>query len=330
MAPNRMRAITYDAYGSVDTMTLGEVAVPEPAPDEVRIAVAASSLNAWDWDLLRGKPFYARMDGVVRPKYPILGIDVSGVIDAVGDEVAEFDIGDEVYADTSGSGFGAFAEYATAKARHVAPKPERLTHLESAALPHSGILAFQGLRYRVEVHDRDGVLINGGGGGTGPIAIQLAKHWGATVTAVDSAAKADMMRSVGADRVFDYSAVDYTRTGDRYDVILDVTARRSVRAYRRALTDGGTFIAVGGSTKTLLGVGILGYLSSTRSPKKVRILPHRPSADDLAALAGLVDSGDVTPVIDDVVGLADIPRGLGRLGAGHAIGKIVIDVAGSK
>ena len=253
-----MKAMVYGKYCSPAVLRLEEVQKPAPDDDEVLIRVHASSVNSWDWDLVRGRPYLARIGAFRKPRYKILGADIAGRVEAVGRGVRRFQAGDEVFGDISGCGWGGFAEYVCARADVLALKPPSMTFEEAASLPQAGLLALQGLRTYGEPLPGQRVLINGAGGGVGTFGIQVAKSLGAEVTGVDIAEKFDVMRSVGADHVIDYMREDFTRGGQRYDLILDVTAQRSMFDYRRALTPRGVYVGVGGATGRMLQGGAAG------------------------------------------------------------------------
>ena len=218
-----MKAIVYHKYSPPDVLELNEVEKPTPKDDEVLIKIHAASVNSWDWDLLRGKPFVNRLlFGLLKPKINILGVDIAGQVEAVGRNVKRFEPGDEVFGDISGCGFGAFAEYVCARENVLALKSTSMTFQEAAAVPQAAVLALQGLRDKGQIQKGQKVLINGAGGGAGSFAVQIAKSFGAEVTGVDSTGKLDMMRSIGADQVIDYTQEDFTKNGQVYDLILDV------------------------------------------------------------------------------------------------------------
>jgi NADPH:quinone reductase-like Zn-dependent oxidoreductase len=221
-----MQAIVYDRYGSPDALKRREVAKPWPSDDEILIAVYASSVNSWDWDLLHGRPVLVRLaQAPRRPKFPILGADIAGRVEAVGAHVTRFRPGDEVFGDLSGGRWGGFAEYVCARADALAMKPAAIAFDEAAALPQAGVLALQGLRYAGPIQPGQAVLINGAGGGVGTLAVQIAKSFGADVTGVDTASKLDLIRALGADQVIDYARDDFASGSRRYDLILDLVAR---------------------------------------------------------------------------------------------------------
>jgi NADPH:quinone reductase-like Zn-dependent oxidoreductase len=315
--PTTMRAVVYHEYGSPDVLTCDDVDTPAINDDEVLLRVLATSINSWDWDLLTGTPFYSRIGGMRRPKFPVLGADVAGRVELVGKDVTRFKPGDEVFGDLSASGWGGFAEFAGAKEKTLALKPASLTFEQAAAVPQAAVLALQGLRDKRDIQPGDKVLINGAGGGTGTFGIQIAKSYGAEVTAVDAGAKLDIMRSLGADHVIDYAQDDFTDSGETYDLILDVVANRSMRAYKRSLAADGVCVVVGGKTRTLLGTVILGG-------RNVVILIHRPNAGDLAILGQMLEAGTIEPIIDNTFKLEDATAALRSFGEGGVQGKIVI------
>jgi NADPH:quinone reductase-like Zn-dependent oxidoreductase len=322
-----MKAIVCTEYGSPDVLQRKEVPKPIPKEDEVLVQVHATSLNAADFENLRGD-WSARFGGPIRPMYKILGSDLAGRVESVGRNVTQFQPGDEVWGDLSFPyGFGTFAEYVSVSEQALAHKPASMTFEEASTYPQAAIIPLQTLRDKARIQPGQKVLINGAGGGMGTFAVQIAKLYGAEVTGVDSARKLDMLRSLGADHVIDYSQVDYTRSGQRYDVILDVVARRSVFDYRRALSPEGKFIIVGGSLGTFLQVLILGALISKMGSKKLGINAYdMNNREDLASLAELFESRDVVPVIDKRYPLSEVPEALRYLQEGKALGKVVITV----
>ena len=320
-----MKAIVYHHYGSPTVLRLEEVAKPTPKDDEVLIKIHAASVNSWDWDLLRGKPFLARMDSPFKPKYKILGCDVAGQVEAVGKNVKQFQPGDAVFGDLSGCGWGGFAEYVCASENALTLKPAAMTFAQAAAIPQAGVLALQGLRDQSQIQPGQKVLINGAGGGMGTFAIQLAKFWGAEVTGVDSTRKLAVMRTLGADHAIDYTQADFTQNGQRYDLILDAVAHRSLFDYKRALSPTGTLIIVGGSMGTIFQTLLLGTWFSKTGSQKLGLLIHQPNKD-LALLIELFTAGKVVPVIGRTYPLAETAAAFYALGAGDAQGKLVITV----
>ena len=244
-----MKAIVYTKYGPPEVLQLKEVAKPTPKDDEVLIKVRAVSVNRSDWEGLRGKPLYARIGGLLRPRHQILGSDVAGRVEMAGRNVRRFQPGDEVFGDILPR-LGGFAEYVCARESALALKPASLTFEEAASIPQAAVIALQAIRDKGRVQPGQKVLINGAGGGAGTFAVQLAKLYGAEVTGVDNTGKLDFMRSLGADHVIDYTREDFTKNGNQYDLILDIVAHRSVFAYARALRPTGSYYAVGGSVAT--------------------------------------------------------------------------------
>jgi NADPH:quinone reductase-like Zn-dependent oxidoreductase len=322
-----MKAIVCTAYGSPDVLQFEEVPKPTPSEDEVLVKVHAASLNAADFETLRGD-WSARFGGPLRPMYKILGSDVAGRVERVGGAVKQFHPGDDVWGDLSFPyGFGAFAEYVSVSEKALAPKPASMTFEEAATYPQAAIIALQSLRDKGQIQPGQKVLINGAGGGMGTFSVQIAKLYGAEVTGVDSSRKLDMLRSLGADHVIDYAQQDYTRSGQCYDVILDVIAHRSVFDYRRALSPEGRFIIVGGSLSTFLQVVILGALISRTGSKKLGINAYDSNnREDFHTLGELFEAGKVVPVIDRRYPLREVPEALRYLEGGRALGKVVITV----
>jgi NADPH:quinone reductase-like Zn-dependent oxidoreductase len=266
-----MKAIVYEKYGSPDVLHLAEVEKPSPTDDEVLIKVYAVSVNGSDREGLIGKPLYARMGGLLKPGHHILGSDIAGRVEAVGKTNSEFKPGDEVFGEIPGYG-GGFAEYVCTHGRTLALKPAGLTFEEAAAIPQAGVIALQGIRDKGQVQAGQNVLINGAGGSAGSFAIQLAKLYGAEVTAVDNTDKLDFMRSLGAEHVIDYTREDFTKSGKQYDLILDLIAHRSVFAYRRALRPNGTYFFVGGSASVIFQLLLLGPWIKRTTAKNIRML----------------------------------------------------------
>ena len=327
-----MKAIIYQKYGLPDALHLKEVEKPSPEDDEVLIKVHAASVNSWDWDLLRGKPFANRlMFGLLKPKIKILGVDVAGRVEAVGGNAKQFQPGDEVFGDISGCGWGGFAEYVCARENALVLKPAGMTFEEAAAVPQAAVLALQGLRCKGQIQPGQKVLINGAGGGAGTFAVQIAKFFGAEVTGVDSTSKLDIMRSIGADRVIDYTQEDFTKNGQLYDLILDVVTYRSIFDYKRALSQKGIYVMLGGgSWARVFQAMFLGPLISMAGSNKMGILMHKPNTSDLGFMKELFEAGKVVPVIDRHYPLSGVPEALRYFGEGHAKGKVVITVEHNK
>jgi NADPH:quinone reductase-like Zn-dependent oxidoreductase len=320
-----MKAIVYTEYGSPDVLQLKEVAKPVPTDDEILIKIHAVSVNRSDWEGLIGKPLYARFGGLFKPLRQILGSDIAGRVEKAGKNNQQFQPGDEVFGDILVH-MGGFAEYVCVRGKTLALKPANLTFEEAAAIPQAGVIALQGIRDKGQVQPGQKVLINGAGGGAGIFAVQLAKLYGAEVTGVDNTGKLDFMRSLGADRVMDYTCEDFTKNGQQYDLILDVVAHRSVFAYRRALRPTGSYFAVGGSVATMFQILLLGPWIRRSTGKKLRILAVQPNPKDMVHITELCEAGKVVPVIDRRYPLSEVPEALRYLGEGRAKGKIVITV----
>lgn len=323
-----MKAITFARYGSPDVLELSDVPRPKPTARELLVRVRASSVNSWDWEFLSGTPFINRlMFGWLRPKPSkrILGADIAGVVEAVGANVTRFRPGDEVFGDLWDH-WGGFAEYVCTTEDALERKPANATFEQAAAIPQAGVLALQGLRKGGSIESGQKVLINGAGGGVGTFAIQIAKDAGAEVTGVDSAHKLDVIRSVGADHTIDYAQVDFTKTGEHYDLIVDCQNRRSMLANRRALRPGGTYAMIGGSMGGVYQLWLLGFVAKfTRETRKLLLVAEGPNKG-LAELGSLFDAGALSPVIDSKYRLDEVPEALRRFGAGLHKGKIVISV----
>ena len=317
-----MKAIVYTKYGSPDVLQLKEVEKPTPKDDEVLIKVHATSVNASDWEALRGKPLYARIGGLLKPNHKILGSDVAGRVEAVGKNVKQFQPGDEVFGDIFGCK-GGFAEYVCAPEKTLMLKPSSMTFEQVAALPQAACIALQGIRDKGQIQPGQKVLINGAGGGAGSFAVQIAKSFGAEVTGVDSTRKLDMMRSIGADHVIDYTQEDFTQNGQCYDLILDLAAYHSVFDYKRALRPKGIYLMVGGSVALIFKLLFLGPWISMSGGKKMGLLAMKTNKD-LAFIIDLFETGKAVPIIDRCYTLSEVPEALQYLGEGHARGKIVI------
>jgi NADPH:quinone reductase-like Zn-dependent oxidoreductase len=320
-----MKAIVYTRYGPPEVLQLKEVAKPIPRDDEVLIKVQAVSVNRSDWEGLRGKPLYARIGGLLKPRHQILGSDIAGRVEMAGRNIRRFQPGDEVFGDTLPH-MGGFAEYVCARESALALKPAGMTFEEVAAIPQGAVIALQAIRDKGQLQPGQEVLINGAGGGAGTFAVQLAKLYGAEVTGVDNTGKLDFMRSLGADHVIDYTREDFTNSGKQYDLILDVVANGSVFAYKRALRSNGSYFLAGGSVATILQILLLGPWIRATTGKKTRILAVKPSLKDLVYITELYEAGKVVPVIDRRYPLSEIPEALRYLGEGRTKGKVVITV----
>jgi NADPH:quinone reductase-like Zn-dependent oxidoreductase len=321
-----MKAIVQRRYGSPDVLQLREVDEPVVGDDQVLVRVRAAAVNIGDWHLLRGVPYVIRLFAGLRgPRREIPGLDIAGQVEAVGGNVRQFRPGDEVF----GWCKGAFAEYACAAESDLLPRPANLTSEQSAAVGDSALTALAAVRDQGRVKPGDKVLINGASGGVGTFAVQIAKSFGANVTGVCSARNLDTVRSLGADQVIDYTREDFTQTGQRYDVMLDLVGTRSLSDCRRALTARGTYVVVG--VKDMgrwLGLGrqVKALLLSPFVRQRMRVFVVRHNRQDLAVLKELVEAGKIAPVIDSRFALSDVPDALRYQGEGHARGKIVIAV----
>jgi NADPH:quinone reductase-like Zn-dependent oxidoreductase len=319
-----MKAFVYEKYGPPDILRMADVDTPSPRAGEVLVRVLAASVNAADWHVLRGRPLFSRATlGLLRPKHRILGGDIAGQVEAVGPGVAGFEAGDEVYANLLGHGYGGFAEYVSVPVSVASLKPSNLSFEEAAAVPTAAVTALQGLRRHGALQAGQQVLINGGTGGVGSFAVQLAKSSGSTVTAVTSTPNLDLVRSLGADHVVDYRTTDFVNGGHRYDRILDTVGNRSVADLRRALAEGGKAAVVGfTSVRGLLGV-------SLRGGKNISQVTAHVTAQDLELLTRLIEAGTLRPVIDRRYRFAEVPAAIAYLETGRAKAKVVVDVAGS-
>ncbi|MFZ1862942.1 MAG: NAD(P)-dependent alcohol dehydrogenase [Polyangiales bacterium] len=328
-----MKAIVSHEYGSPDVLRLEEVEKPVPADDEALVEIHAASAHAGDWHLLRADPFFLRLMGfgVFKPKNEILGADFAGRVEAVGTSVKELQPGDEVFGATTlgqklGVYGGAFAEYVCVTGDQVAPKPPNLSFEEAAAVPSSALAALQALRDAGQVRQGQRVLVNGASGGVGTFAVQIAKAFGAEVTGVCSTKNVDMVRSIGADLVIDYTRDDFTRLGQRYDLIVDTAAYRSILEPMRALSPEGTYLLVGGTTARFLQAALLGPWISRVGMRKIVAFSVEENKKDLLFVKKLIETGQVVPVIDRRYPLGEVPEALRYLEEGHTRGKVVITV----
>ena len=326
-----MKAMVQDRFGPPGVLRLADIDLPEIGPGDVLVRVCAAGLNPYDWHMLRGDPLIARLIpgavGLIRPKYRVAGLDAAGVVEAVGADVRGLSAGDEVL------GFcpGAFAEYARAEAGKVVPKPASLTFEQAAAIPIAATTALRGIREVGRVRAGHRVLVNGAAGGVGSFAVQIAAALDAKVTGVCSTRNADLVRSLGATHVIDYTADDFTREPDRYDVILDNVGNRPLSRLRRALAPAGILVLNAGGSPGQV-VGPLGAMARAAVVdrfvrQRLRFLPTREDRAELAAITVLIENGKLTPVVDRTYALADTAEGLRHVEGGHARGKVVITVA---
>lgn len=320
-----LKAIIYTEYGGPEVLHLMEVDKPVPKDNEVLVKVLAVSINDWDWGLLKGETFIDRMmSGFVKPKYQILGSDIAGRIESIGKNVSRFTIGDEVFGDLSGR-WGGFAEYVCAKEDALALKPNAMSFEEAAAIPQAGMLAVQGLLDKGKLQQGEKLLINGAGGGVGTLGLQIAKLYGAEVTVVDHADKLDLLKSLGADHVIDYTKDDFTRNGRHYDLILDTKTNRSFSEYVRVLTHNGRYVIVGGNIGRLLQTFLASPFISLVTKKKIIVVALKPNKD-LAYMSELYSSGKIKPLIDGNYTLEETPKAFARFAKAEHKGKLVISL----
>ncbi len=345
-----MKAAVRHEYGPPDVLKVEEVHKPTPRDDEVLIRVHAASVNLGDWEILTADPLYitvlarifgtksrhdpfssndsgasARKGGLFRPKYKILGTDLAGRVEAVGKNVTQFHPGDDVFGDISVIGLGAFAEYVCVPENAcLVPKPASMTFEQAAAIPQAAFIALQAIRDKGQVRPGQTVLINGAGGGAGTFAVQLAKFYGAEVTGIDRAHKLEMLRSIGADHVIDYTQEDFTQNGKRYDVILDLAATRTVFESRRSLTSDGIYLMAGGSGTAMWQSLFLGPLISKTGNGRVAFLMAESRRDDLTLMTELFEAGKVVPIIDRCYPLSEAAEALRRIGEKQSKGKVII------
>ncbi len=320
-----MKAIVHKKYGSPDFLEFREVEKPIPKNEEVLVKIQAASINYGDKALVRGKPFLVRLMGygLLKPKYAIPGGDIAGRVEAVGKNAKQFQPGDEVFGDIGECGFGAFAEYVAVPENVLVLKPVNLTFEEAAVVPQAAVVALQGLRDNGHIQPGQKVLINGASGGVGTFAVQIAKAFGAEVTAVCSTRNLDLARSIGADHIIDYTQEDFTKGAQRYDLIFDIVANRSVSDYMRVLTPRGNYVACAFNATSLF----LGPFISKKDGKKASSLVHKPNREDLIFMKELLEAGQVVPVVEKRFPLSEVAGGMRWLENGRHRGKVVITCA---
>ena len=323
-----MQAIVQDNYGSGETLALREIERPEVGEHDVLVRVRAAGVNPADWAVMSGLPYVARpVYGMPRPKQPVRGTDVAGIVEAVGTGVTRFTVGDEVF----GSSNGSYAEYTVASEDALVLKPANVTFEQAAVVPMAGMVALQAIRDHGNVQPGQKVLINGASGGIGTFAVQIAKSFGADVTAVCGAANAELVRSIGADHVIDYAREDFTRGGQRYDFILDNVANHSLGDLRRALTPTGTLVPNGGNfgNRWLAGGArvVQAHVVSRFVSQTLRPFLLASKLEDLVTLKELVEAGTIVPVIDRAYPLSETAQAIDHVAAGHARGKVAITVS---
>jgi len=321
-----MKAIIHTQYGPPDVLELIELEKPAPRDDEVLVKIHAASVNAYDWHLLTADIFLVRLmgGGLLKPKDTSMGADIAGQVEAVGVNVKQFIQGDEVFGDIAGSGQSGFAEYCCVREKQLALKPANLSFEQAAAVPMAGITALQGLRDKGQIKPGQKVLIQGASGGVGTFAVQIAKYYGAEVTAVTSTGNVDQARALGADHVIDYKKEDFTKSGQQYDLILAANGHHTLSAYKRALTPKGIYVMAGGTFAQIFQSMLLGPRYSEKGGRQLGGVSAKQSQDDLAFLRELLDAGKVIPVIDRRYPLSEAIEAVRYLGTGHARGKVVI------
>jgi NADPH:quinone reductase-like Zn-dependent oxidoreductase len=318
-----MKALVYRRYGGPEVLAVADVPRPEPREHEVLLRIHAASINAADRVLLRGKPFLVRLGmGFLRPRHPILGFDVAGQVEAVGNRVTQFRPGDDVF---GASNFGGFAEFACVNEERLVPKPAGVSFEDAAATPTAGYTALQGLR-KGRIAIGQNLLIDGASGGVGTFAVQIAKAYGADVTAVCSERNVEIVRALGVSRVIDYRREDFTHSGLRYDLVLAANAYRPLSDYRRVLKPDGTYVMTGGGGVQILQAMLLGALVSITSGRRMGNLMAIAKKNDLVALRELLETGKIRPVIDRKVMLSEVPEAIRSLEEEHARGKVVVTI----
>jgi NADPH:quinone reductase-like Zn-dependent oxidoreductase len=321
-----MKAVVLSRYGSPDVLTVADIAKPEPRTGEVLVKVFATAVNDWDWSLVRGKPYvYRLMYGLFRPKLSVPGVEVAGVVEAIGSGASAFKPGDRVYGDISEAGLGGFAEYVRVREDALVRMPEAMTFEQAAALPHAAILALQGLVDLGNIQRGERVLINGAGGGVGMIGVQIAKDYSCEVTGVDRNFKLAALKAWGFDHVIDYQQADFTRSQQQYDLILDARTTRSPFAFLRVLKPGGRYVTVGGSLLRLFQLVCFAPIIAALTGKRLRVVALKPNKG-LDHINRMFESGTLQVVIDGPYPLEEVPQALQRFGDARHSGKIVIAV----
>ncbi|MDP6667212.1 MAG: NAD(P)-dependent alcohol dehydrogenase [Dehalococcoidia bacterium] len=321
-----MKVFVNRKYGSPDVLQLEEVEKPTPADNEILVKVRAISVNPWDWHSMRGKPAFARLAlGLRGPKIHVLGADVAGQVEVVGEDVKRFQPGDEVFGDLADFGGGSFAEYVCNSEEAFVVKPTGTTFEEAAAVPLAALTALQGLRDKGQIQSGQKVLVNGASGGVGSFAVQIAKSFDTEVTGVCSTGNIEMVHSIGADRVIDYTQDDFTRNGLHYDLVFDAVGNHSVSAIKRALNPGGICAVIGfSSVGRMMQTVLLGPFMLLGSRKKMGLMVAKMKQEDLVSIKELVEAGKVIPVIDRRYSFDEIPEAVRYLEEGHARGKVVV------
>lgn len=321
-----MKAIIAKKYGPPEQLQLLDIPIPSPKPGEVLIKVVAAAVNDFDWGMVTGKPdIYRLIFGLRRPKREVIGIELSGWVDAVGEGVDTFSVGDAVYGDISRFTTGALAEYCCVPADALKRKPQNMSFEEAAALSHAAMLAWQAIVKLGKINSEDKVLINGAGGGVGTIGLQIAKQYGVEVTGVDTGSKLEMMKSLGFDHTIDYKQQDFTRNGKQYDLIIDAKTNRAPKAYLRALAKGGRYVTVGGKISRLLQLVMLKGFLGKKQEKSLKILPLDQNKG-LEHIHTLYEAGQLKLVLDGPYPLEKTPWAIRHFGEGLHQGKVVIRI----
>ncbi|MEM9775708.1 MAG: NAD(P)-dependent alcohol dehydrogenase [Chloroflexota bacterium] len=322
-----MKAIIYETYGTAEVLRITELPKPSPKENEVLIKVHATGLNRADWYMLTGRPLMLRAEaGLFRPKNPIIGSDVAGVVEAIGKNVTRFRVGDAVYGDLSEDGRAGLAEYACAPEDVLAHKPSALTFEEAAAVPMAAMTALQGLKDNGNIQAGQKVLINGASGGVGTYAVQIAKAMGAEVTAVCSTSKIDVVRQIGADHIIDYTQEDFTKSGKQYDLIFAPNGFHTLAEYRGSLTQTGTYVCAGGAFKQIFAAMILGGWATRGTQKQIKSYVQKPIKESLEEVTELIESGHIRPVMEQGFDIEEAADALRLLGQGSVTGKIVVNI----
>ncbi|NER15354.1 zinc-binding dehydrogenase [Leptobacterium flavescens] len=321
-----MKVMAFQKYGSPETLKLKEIEKPVPKDNELLIKVHACSVNSWDWDLLKGTPLVNRMMfGWRKPKITALGCDIAGVVEETGSTIKAFKKGDQVFGDISRNGWSGFAEYVCVSEDSLTVKPSEMTFEVAASLPQAAAMAVQSLYDKIKIKPGQKILVNGAGGGVGTIVVQLARHLGAEITAVDKEEKFDLLRSLGADHCIDYKKEDFSKKGEKYDLIIDVVGKHSIFELKKVLNPKGVYRMVGGSASLIFQLVFLGPLISRLSGRKLGILVHEPNKH-MKFLLELIASGKVVPIVDRTYQLEQLPQALWHLGEGKVQGKVVVTI----
>ena len=321
-----MKAILCTKYGRTDELQFSEVPKPVPKENEVLIKVHAAAVNDYDWSLVQGKPFIYRIFfGLTKPKRPIPGMELAGVVEDVGVNATLFKAGDAVYGDISNYGFGSFAEYICINEKAVVHKPAGMNFEEAASISHASMLAYQAIVEKGKIQQKQKILINGAGGGVGSFGLQIAKTFNAEVTGVDTGDKLAMMRSLGFEHIIDYKKEDFTKNGQQYDLVIDAKTNRSPFAYLRSLTAHGKYVTVGGYVDRLLQILLVKFWVNTFNKKSLHIVALK-SNRDLAYIHELYAAGKIKPVIDGPYQLSEVPKAIQHFGEGKHKGKVIISV----